>query len=58
LYKFKIVIPKYSRILSAGGSQKPEDLLKEIGIDITKGEFWQQGFDLASEKIQALKEMY
>jgi oligoendopeptidase F len=51
-------IPKYSRILSAGGSQKPEDFLKEIGTDITKDEFWQKGFDLASEKIQALKEMY
>jgi oligoendopeptidase F len=50
-------IPKYFNILSAGGSQKPEYLLKESGIDISKGEFWQQGFDLVAAKIQELKAM-
>ena len=50
-------IPKYLNILSAGGSQKPEYLLKESGIDISKDEFWQQGFDLVAAKIQKLKEM-
>ena len=53
----KSFIPKYLKILSAGGSQKPEHLLKESGIDISKDEFWQQGFDLAAAKIQELKEM-
>jgi oligoendopeptidase F len=50
-------IPKYLNILSAGGSQKPEYLLKESGIDISKDEFWQQGFDLVAAKIQELKKM-
>jgi oligoendopeptidase F len=50
-------IPKYFNILSAGGSQKPEYLLKESGIDISKDEFWQQGFDLVAAKIQELKAM-
>ena len=53
----KSFIPKYFNILSAGGSQKPEYLLKESGIDISKDEFWQQGFDLVAAKIQELKEM-
>jgi oligoendopeptidase F len=53
----KSFIPKYINILSAGGSQKPEYLLKESGIDISKDEFWQQGFDLVAAKIQELKEM-
>jgi oligoendopeptidase F len=53
----KSFIPKYFKILSAGGSQKPEYLLKESGIDISKDEFWQQGFDLVAAKIQELKEM-
>ena len=44
----KSFIPKYLNILSAGGSQKPEYLLKESGIDISKDEFWQQGFDLVA----------
>ena len=50
-------IPKYFKILSAGGSRKTEELLKESGIDISKAEFWQQGFDLVTKKIQELKEM-
>jgi oligoendopeptidase F len=53
----KSFIPKYFSILSAGGSQKPETLLNESGIDISKDEFWQQGFDLVAAKIQELKEM-
>ena len=53
----KSFIPEYFKILSAGGSQKPEELLKESGIDISKDAFWQQGFDLVAEKIQELKKM-
>lgn len=51
----KSFVPKYLDILAAGGSRKPEELLKESGLDITKQEFWQQGFDLVGEKIQQLK---
>jgi oligoendopeptidase F len=50
-------IPKYLGILAAGGSKKPENLLAESGIDISREEFWQQGFDLVREKIQQLKEL-
>jgi oligoendopeptidase F len=53
----KSFIPKYLNIFSAGGSKKPEYLLKESGIDISKDEFWQQGFDLVAAKIHELKEM-
>lgn len=50
-------VPKYLGILAAGGSRKPEELLREAGLDITREEFWQQGFDLVGEKIQQLKEL-
>ena len=50
-------IPKYFKILSAGGSRKPEELLMEAGIDISKEEFWQQGFDYVQEMIQQLKSL-
>jgi oligoendopeptidase F len=50
-------IPKYFKILSSGGSRKPEELLKKSAIDISKDEFWQQGFDLVANKIQELREM-
>jgi oligoendopeptidase F len=41
--------------LSAGGSEKPETLLKNAGFDITEESFWQQGFDLVKTKIDKLK---
>lgn len=50
-------VPKYFKILSAGGSRKPEELLMEAGIDISKEEFWQQGFDYVQEMIQQLKSL-
>lgn len=50
-------VPKYFDILSAGGSRKPEDLLMEAGIDISREEFWQQGFDYVQEMIQQLKSL-
>jgi oligoendopeptidase F len=52
----KSFISKYLKILSAGGSEKPETLLKDSGFDITKASFWQQGFDLIKMKIHKLKE--
>lgn len=51
----KSFIPKYLNLLSAGGSKKPETLLSEIGFDISNKRFWQQGFDLLSEKIGDLE---
>ncbi|MBI5133323.1 MAG: M3 family oligoendopeptidase [Thaumarchaeota archaeon] len=48
-------VPKYFNILSAGGSRKPEELLMDNGIDISKEEFWQQGFDYVAEKVQQLR---
>jgi len=50
----KEFIPKYIRILSSGGSKKPEDLLLNEGIDISKEDFWQRGFNLVSDKINEL----
>ena len=51
----KSFIPKYLNLLSVGGSKKPETLLTEIGFDISNKRFWQQGFDLLSEKIGDLE---
>jgi oligoendopeptidase F len=51
----KDFIPKYTRILSSGGTKKPEDLLMDEGIDITKESFWQKGFDLVNDKISELR---
>jgi oligoendopeptidase F len=50
-------VPRYIKILAAGGSRKPEELLMEAGMDISKQEFWQQGFDYAKEMMQQLKSL-
>lgn len=50
-------VPNYIRILSAGGSKKPDQLLDEIGIDISSSKFWQQGFEFVKEKVIELEKI-
>ena len=49
--------PEYIGILSSGGSKKPEKLLAEFGIDITKSKFWQAGFDYIQDKVKELSSL-
>lgn len=51
----KSFVSKYRDILSAGGSEKPETLLRNAGFNITEESFWQQGFDLVKTKINKLR---
>ena len=50
-------IPKYEKILSYGGGERPAKILKEVGINIEDEKFWQSGFDLIKEKIKELKKL-
>lgn len=50
-------IPKYYKLLSSGGSRKTEELLSDIGIDISSRAFWQQGFDLVERNVQELRDL-
>ena len=47
--------PGYLKILSYGGSARPQEILSEAGIDITDPDFWQGGFDVIHEMIQELE---
>ncbi len=47
--------PKYLRILSAGGSVAPVELLAEAGLDVTKAEFWQGGYDIINGMVKRLE---
>ena len=49
--------PGYLRLLSYGGSARPQAILTETGIDITDRAFWQGGFDLVSERIDELERL-
>jgi len=45
------------KILAAGGSVAPIELLADAGIDVTKAEFWQGGFDVIEEMVSKLEEI-
>jgi oligoendopeptidase F len=47
-------LPRYKRILSAGGSAAPAKILRQAGIRIDQADFWQGGFDLLARRIAQL----
>ena len=49
--------PAYISILAAGGSEKPEKLLSEHGLDIRSPKFWQEGFDYVNEQVSTLAKL-
>ena len=50
-------VSSYIEILSAGGSEKPETLLSNYGIDIMSKRFWQDGFDYVKTQVNALSKL-
>lgn len=50
-------INKVKDFLSAGTSQSPKDIFNNLGIDITKKEFWNNGLDEIEELIIQAKEL-
>ena len=49
--------PRYLKILAAGGSNAPERILSDAGIDIHSATFWQGGFDAIRELVEQLEAM-
>ena len=49
--------PKYLKILSAGGSEAPEKILTEAGVDIRSAKFWQGGFDVLEKLVSELEKL-
>lgn len=50
-------IPRYTKILSTGGSKAPVKVLQEAGIDIYDAAFWQGGFDVLAGMIAELEKL-
>lgn len=48
-------IPKYKKMLAAGGSKSPENILIEAGFNFRDPAFWQGGFDVLSANIDTLE---
>jgi oligoendopeptidase F len=47
--------PRYIKVLEAGGSASPMDICAQAGLDITKAEFWQGGFDVIKDLVAELE---
>jgi oligoendopeptidase F len=50
-------VPTYLRILAYGGSNSPEYILNEAGIDMTSPEFWQGGYDVIGTMMDQLESL-
>jgi oligoendopeptidase F len=48
-------IPDYMDLLRAGGSVRPDVLVKGMGIDLKDPNFWAQGYGLVGELIGELR---
>ncbi len=55
--KGKSFIPGYLKILEAGGSAAPEDILAGAGVEIDSSSFWQGGFDVIKALVKELEEI-
>ena len=53
----KSFVPKYIALLEAGGSDTPDALLKPLGVDIHKAEFWQKGFEEIKSLLARLNQL-
>jgi len=49
--------PGYFRLLAFGGAARPEEMLAELGIDITDPAFWRGGFEVVRGMIAELEAM-
>ena len=50
-------VEKYVKLLSSGGGDTPENLMKAMGVDPNSEEFWQKGFNIIKEEIEELKKI-
>lgn len=44
-------VPRYLDLLSAGGTDTPEMLIKSVGLDLNDPDFWDSGLDILAEML-------
>ncbi|MHA2185760.1 MAG: M3 family oligoendopeptidase [Promethearchaeota archaeon] len=53
----KEFVPKFKKLLAAGGSLSPEDLGNLVGLDITNKEFWKLGLQQYEDFVNQLEKL-
>ena len=49
--------PHLIRLLESGGSGRPDELLKQVGLDVNRSVFWENGFKVIRGLIDELKSL-
>ncbi len=49
--------PAYLRLLAHGGAARPEEVLREAGIDMRDPAFWRGGFRVVEEMVEELERL-
>ncbi len=44
-------------LLESGGSRSPEDLLLQLGVDVSRADFWEKGFQIIRRFLDELKSL-
>ncbi|MCC7206080.1 MAG: M3 family oligoendopeptidase [Anaerolineae bacterium] len=47
--------PRYLDVLAQGGSDKPENILARVGVDLTDPNFWQEGLRAVEDMVNRLE---
>jgi oligoendopeptidase F len=47
--------PRYLKLLAAGGSEAPEKILSDGGVDMRSVGFWRGGFQIVAETLERLE---
>ncbi len=53
----QVFVPKIEKILEAGGSQNPQKILAQVGIDMTDAQFWQGSFTILEDWMKQLESL-
>lgn len=53
----KNFVPKFKKLLSAGGSRSPDELGEMVGFDITKPDFWKLGIKQFEEFVNQVEKL-
>jgi oligoendopeptidase F len=48
-------VPGYLKLLATGGSDRPEAMLADVGVDITDADFWRGGFAVVDSMVTELE---
>lgn len=48
-------VPKYIKLMEAGSTVKPQELLSDLGINLKDPKFWQEGLTYIDDMVQEVK---